>query len=125
MSQFAVGNMFLGLSVLLGAGAQVVLKRLMLAMGGGGIQALTPVRLWNDGLLSVATAAGAMLIAGFLFWLASLSRLDLSYAYPVACTSALLVAVFSALFLNETVTLKMIAGTILMVAGAALLVSAH
>jgi drug/metabolite transporter (DMT)-like permease len=125
MSQFAVGNMFLGLSVLLGAGAQVVLKRLMLAMGSGGIQALTPVRLWNDGLLSVATAAGAMLIAGFLFWLASLSRLDLSYAYPVACTSALLVAVFSALFLNETVTLKMIAGTILMVAGATLLVSAH
>ena len=62
-----------------------------------------------------------LLVSGFLFWVLSLTRLDLSYAYPIACSSVLLVALMSAIFLGEAVTLRMWSGTVLILIGIALL----
>jgi drug/metabolite transporter (DMT)-like permease len=122
MSQFWVGNLFLLLSLLFGSGSQVVLKACFNETG--------PLRLdfsfWERFLVFrifvLFVLALAMLVAGFLFWLMSLSRLDLSYAYPIACSSALLVAAFSALFLGEAVTANMWGGAALIVLGTALLI---
>jgi drug/metabolite transporter (DMT)-like permease len=122
MSQFWLGNAFLGLSMLTGAGGQVALKRLMTNIGGLRIQTISPAHLWQNGAFPLAFLTATLLIAGFLFWIASLSRLDIAYAYPLACASALLVALFSAVFLGETITTRMVIGTVFIVAGTALLV---
>jgi uncharacterized membrane protein len=66
-----------------------------------------------------------MLGVGLVFWLLCLDRLNLSYAYPIACSSVLLVALFSGLFLGETVTLKMWSGTVLILIGIVLLMPAR
>jgi uncharacterized membrane protein len=63
-----------------------------------------------------------MIVGGFVFWTLSLTKLNLSYAYPIACSSALLVAFLSAAVLGETVTLKTWMGTLLIVLGTALIV---
>ena len=59
-----------------------------------------------------------------LLWLVILSRLDLSYAYPVVCSSVLLVAFFSGLFLGETITIRTWCATALILVGLVLLASA-
>jgi drug/metabolite transporter (DMT)-like permease len=65
---------------------------------------------------------GVMIVAGFIFWTFSLTKLNLSYAYPIACSSALLVALLSAFLLGEAVTVKTWLGTGMIVVGTALLV---
>ena len=62
-----------------------------------------------------------LLVAGFLFWVMSLSRLDVSYAYAVACSSALIVTFLGVVFLGETVSPKMWWGTVMIVLGTVLL----
>lgn len=114
--------MFLLGSMILGAGAQVLFKAAFNMTG--------PVRMSFDmftgvdgtRLLLLFSFAGILLVCGFLLWMLSLSRLDLSFAYPIACASALLVMVFSVIFLGEAVTLKAVAGVVLITLGTALLV---
>jgi uncharacterized membrane protein len=50
-----------------------------------------------------------------------LTKLDLSYAYPVVCSSVLLVAFFSGMFLGETITLRTWLATALILIGLAIL----
>lgn len=125
MSKIWVGNTYLLLSILFTSGSQVVLKALFNETGPLHAdfslleQALTGKRF------ILLAAALIMLVASFLFWMMSLSRLDLSYAYPLACSSALLVAAFSMLFLGEAVTARMWLGTILIVLGTVFLVPAR
>jgi len=121
MSRFVVGNLFLLLSVVGATGGHVLLKGVVDDVKSSGlswetVQALGAAdRLWRGG-------AGAALVAvAFLFWLLALTRLDLSYAYPVACSSLLLVTLFSVVFLGEPVTLRIWIGTVLILAGLALL----
>lgn len=121
MSKFLVGNLFLGLSVLLSSSSQVIIKKLMTELDANdGLvakiqQLLVAARFWRAGL------AGVMIVVGFLAWVVCLSKLDLSYAYPIACGSALLVTVLSVVFLGETATPKMWAGTLLIMVGTVLL----
>lgn len=121
MTSFAFGNLLLFGSMILSALGQVLLKRLMSTAGG-------KLDIWGD-VLSLASpsrtlAAGGIflvLLGGFMLWALSLARLDLSYAYPMACGSALIVVLFSAIFLGEAVSPRVYFGTILIVAGTALL----
>lgn len=121
MSRFVVGNLFLASSILLASIAQVVIKALMTEMGDStGFsaklqQVLVGSRPWR------AVLAGTMVVAGFLCWVACLTRLDLSYAYPIACGSALFVTLLSVVFLGEAVTWRMWLGTLLILAGTLLL----
>jgi len=121
MSRFVVGNVFLLLSMTCAAGSQLLLKAVLDEVGeeGLGRRSLT---LLLEGTRPLRGAAGAaMLVAGFLFWIAALTKLDLSYAYPIACSSVLLVTLFSAIFLGEPVTARTWAGTVLILAGVVLL----
>ena len=122
-SSMATGNIYLFASILFGAGAQVLLEHLLSIFGHS--QDLRGIlsAIICDRPLALA-AAGIMILASFWFWMESLRRLPLSYAYPVACGSALLVMGFSAAFLGEAVTWRAFAGAIFVVLGTALLVSA-
>lgn len=121
MSQFWVGNVFLALSMLTGAAGHVLMKHAMMASG------FAPLTLQNLGLLLKGGAAPNLLLAlvliaaGFLLWLASLSRLAISYAYPLACTSALLVALFGVIFLGEAMTTRSVIAILFIVTGTALI----
>lgn len=122
MSKFFWGNVFLAVSILSQAIGQVTLKSLMKELDGHeGLanklqQLLIASRFWRAGLF--ATAIGI----GFLAWTVSLSKLDLSYAYTIACGSALLVTALSVVFLGETATTRTWFGAVLIVAGTVLLV---
>jgi drug/metabolite transporter (DMT)-like permease len=124
MSRFLVGNLFLVVSVASATCGHVLLKRVVdevkdSGLGWETVQALGEAgRVWRGG------AGGALVVAGFLFWLLALTRLDLSYAFPLACSSILLVTLFSVIFLGEPATLRVWAGTVLILAGVVLLMPA-
>jgi len=50
--------------------------------------------------------------AGTIFWLAALSRVDLSYAYPFASLSYVVMLIASWVMFNEQITLTRIFGTV-------------
>jgi drug/metabolite transporter (DMT)-like permease len=116
-----VGNACLLASMLCSAGAQLLLKRVIdearLSSAGGAalLELLTRERVLRGG------TALLLVGVGFLFWILCLARLDLTYAYPIACASVLFVTLFGAFFLHETVTVRTWAGTVLVVVGVVLL----
>lgn len=62
-------------------------------------------------------AGGALFVSGALFWLAAISRVPLSWAYPMLAMGYVLVLVFSALFLKEQVSLLRWSGVLLIGVG--------
>jgi multidrug transporter EmrE-like cation transporter len=56
-----------------------------------------------------------------VFWLIALSKLDLSIAYPTLSIGYILVMILSVMFLNETITIYKILGTVLIISGIVLL----
>ncbi|MEO6562287.1 MAG: EamA family transporter [Nitrosospira sp.] len=52
-----------------------------------------------------------------LAWMAAMTRFDLNYAYPFMSLAFIIVMLFSVLFLNESLTLQSVLGTIMVVAG--------
>ena len=100
--------------------SHVLIKRLVDESGGKAPFEMLTGLLAADKIVR-AFAAGGLLIAGFTLWIVCLSRLSLSYAYPIASTSVLLVAGFSIVILGETITPRMWAGTALIVIGVVLL----
>ena len=116
---FLAGNLFLISSIILTSTSQVMLKALLNRIG--------VLPSWAD-LPGAATASdlgqlgliGIMIASAFLCWTISLTKLDLSYAYPIACSSALVVALLSAIVLGEVVTLRMWLGTVFIFVGIAL-----
>ncbi len=122
MSKFIVGNIYLVLFMVLSSASQILVKEL--------VDQAQPFQFSWDWVRSFSTpstlmrGAGAvtMMGTGLLCWILCLTKLDLSYAYPVACTSVFLVVLFSSFFLGEVVTLRVWAGATLVVLGIALLI---
>jgi len=117
MSKFWWGNLYLLVSVLCAVSSQIMIKSLLdevqaVAEGWQALQAML-----SDGRLFRAAAASALLVAGFVCWILCLTKLDLSYAYPIACSSVLIVAFFSAFSLGEAVTPRVWLGTVLILLG--------
>jgi len=52
-----------------------------------------------------------------LFWIAAMTRFEVSYAYPFMSLAFILVLVLSALLFKETMTVNKIMGLLLIVAG--------
>lgn len=122
MSKFLIGNAYLALAILCAAASQVTLKALLNNVGifephWSFVEHVALVgRIWQLILMLGLFAAGALL------WVMSLSRLDLSYAYSIACGSAVIVALLSTIFLDESVSPRMWLGIVLIVVGTLLLV---
>jgi drug/metabolite transporter (DMT)-like permease len=116
MSPFAVGNLFLAGSIFASSAGQVAIKKAFAHIPSEMPAAEATERL------GPAIVAGVLIVSGFICWLLSLQRLPLSYAYPMACSSALAVAGLSSLVLGEVVTWRLWIGTLLISLGAALVV---
>lgn len=59
------------------------------------------------------------IFTGSIFWLSVISRVPLSYAYPMLSTSYILVVLASWIFFGEHITLTRIAGVAVIIAGVA------
>ncbi|SDI36416.1 EamA-like transporter family protein [Alteribacillus persepolensis] len=65
-----------------------------------------------------------LILSGFLsafvaslFWMAAMTKFDLSYAYPFMSLSFMLVFILSIFLFQETITIHKVAGLILIMAG--------
>jgi drug/metabolite transporter (DMT)-like permease len=59
----------------------------------------------------------ALYVGGTVFWLAALSRVDLSFAYPFASLSYVVMLTASWLLFNENITPLRLAGTLVVMLG--------
>lgn len=102
------------IAVLTGATGQILLKRGMASIGTltltlnqlGGI-------LWRIGTNPYVVVGLTVYVCGTVFWLAALSRVDLSYAYPFASLSYVVMLAASWVLFNENITLVRLLGTLI------------
>ncbi len=52
-----------------------------------------------------------------LFWMAAMTKLPITRAYPIMSLAPILVLIFGVIFLGETITVGKIAGTIFIIIG--------
>ena len=100
-------------SVLLGAVGQVMPKRGMSTMGPLTLsaQGLFPM-LWRIATNLYVVGGLAIYVSGTLFWLMALSRVELSYAYPFASLSYILMLAASWFLFRENITAVRLLGTV-------------
>ena len=98
--------------------AQIVIK--WQVMGAGAFPADAGDKLWFLARLLVnpwiVSALAASLLAA-VAWMAAMTRLELSHAYPFTSLAFVLVTVASAFFFHEPVTEPKIAGIVLICLG--------
>ena len=106
------------ISVLAGAIGQVLLKK---GMGSMGPLTLTANQLgsilWRIGTNPYVIIGLAIYVSGTVFWLVTLSRVDLSYAYPFASLSYVVMLAASWLLFSENITSLRLLGTLVVCAG--------
>lgn len=101
------------LSTLLGVAGQLLLKRGMTLMGEQSISPGTMVSLALRMATSPWVVFGiAVYVSGTFFWLVALSRVELSFAYPFASLSYVLILASGWFFLGETISLMRLAGVV-------------
>ena len=114
--------LYILVSVVLGAAGQILLKKGMGSMG--------PLTLSLDGvggiIWRIATnpyvVVGLLIyVCGTLFWLVALSRVDLSYAYPFASLSYVVMLAASWLLFKEDITTLRLLGTAVVALGVILI----
>ncbi len=100
-------------AVLAGAVGQILLKK---GMGSMGALTLSLDQLWGI-LWRIGTNPYVIIglfiyVCGTVFWLAALSRVDLSYAYPFASLSYIVMLIASWQLFNEDIVPIRLLGTI-------------
>jgi len=113
---------YIMISVLGGAVGQILLKK---GMGGMGPLTLSLGKLgellWRMGTNPYVIAGLAIYVTGTVFWLVALSRVDLSYAYPFASLSYVVMLVAAWLLFKEDLSLLRLAGTGVVILGVLLI----
>lgn len=105
-------------SVLLGALGQVSMKKGMMYLGSISLKFSTLFPSLARMLTSPFVLLGIFLYAvSTIFWLTVLSRVDLSYAYPMISISYVLVLILSWVFFNERLAFMRILGILLICGG--------
>ena len=112
-------------SVVLGVAGQISLKHgVGVASGGGTSEIAQTVNAGTILTLLKGAIGNPFVILGFLCyvisaasWLVILSRVELSYAYPLISIGYILVMILSKYLFNEAVTGYRIAGTLLICGG--------
>jgi drug/metabolite transporter (DMT)-like permease len=116
----AVG--YIMISVLGGAVGQILLKK---GMGSMGPLTLSLGKLgevlWRIGTNPYVIAGLAIYVTGTVFWLVALSRVDLSYAYPFASLSYVVMLAAAWLLFKEDLSLMRLAGTAVVFLGVLLI----
>ena len=105
--------LYIMVSVLAGAVGQVLLKQ---GMGSMGPLTLTVSQLgstlWRIGTNLYVILGLAIYVSGTVFWLVALSRVELSYAYPFASLSYVVMLAASWLLFHENISLVRLLGTL-------------
>jgi len=108
-------------SVLLGVLAQLSLKQGMKNVGKFEIRDFASSKIFKL-IEEKFVVIGVVLYAiATLFWLVSLSKVELSLAYPMLALGYVLIAIFSKIFFNENVTMTRFIGILLISIGVFLL----
>lgn len=117
------------LSVLLAALAQLTLKHGMTQVTRHGSVALDlgdPVETFRRIVVNVSVLGGlSLFVLSAAVWLIVLSRASLSFAYPFASLTYVLILLFDRLILHETVSGLRWGGVLLIVAGIVLISRTH
>jgi drug/metabolite transporter (DMT)-like permease len=111
-SHVNIAILYILIAVLASAAGQVLLKKGMGSMGAVtlSLNQLGDI-LWRIGTNPYVVIGLTVYVCGTIFWLAALSRVDLSYAYPFASLSYLVMLVASWLLFSEDITLARLLGT--------------
>jgi drug/metabolite transporter (DMT)-like permease len=113
-----VALVYIMVSVLSGATGQVLLKKGMGSMGPLtlSINQLGEI-LWRIGTNPYVIIGLSIYVGGTIFWLAALSRVDLSYAYPFASLSFVVMLVAAWHLFDENISLLRLTGTLIICVG--------
>ena len=105
--------LYIMVSVLAGAVGQILLKKGMASMGP---LTLTVSQLgsllWRIGTNPYVIFGLAIYVSGTVFWLVALSRVELSYAYPFASLSYVVMLAASWLLFHENISVMRLLGTL-------------
>ena len=106
------------ISVIAGAAGQLLLKQGMGALGPVTISAGQIFNvIWRIGTNPYVVIGLAIYMGGTLFWLAAISRVDLSYAYPFASLSYVVMLVVAWQVFHENITPSRLLGTLVICVG--------
>ena len=112
------GHVYIALTLVFTVYGQLVLKWQMSDVGSlpeGNLSKLGFLLLQFLNPWIMTGLASAFLAS--LAWMAAMTRLDLTYAYPFMSLAFVIVMAFSVLFLNEPLSMQRILGTLMVVAG--------
>jgi drug/metabolite transporter (DMT)-like permease len=117
-SRMSIAIIYILISVVAGAAGQVLLKKGMGSMGPLtlSINQLGSV-LWRIFTNPYVLVGLAIYVSGTLFWLTALSRVELSYAYPFASLSYVVMLAASWLLFSENIVPLRIVGTLVVCLG--------
>jgi drug/metabolite transporter (DMT)-like permease len=118
MPKLNVSIIYILISVVSGAVGQILLKKGMSSMGPITLtlQGL-PGTIWRMGTNLYVIVGLLIYVSGTVFWLSALSRVDLSYAYPFASLSYVIMLAASWLLFHEDITLLRVVGTVVVALG--------
>jgi len=101
------------ISVIAGATGQILLKKGMGMMGPVTLSANQLFNiLWRIGTNPFVVVGLAIYVCGTVFWLAALSRVDLSFAYPFASLSYVVMLIAAWQIFDENITPLRLIGTL-------------
>ena len=121
-SEMSLAIAYILVSVVLGATGQILLKKGMGSMGPLTLSAsqLGSI-LWRIVTNPYVVIGLGIYVCGTLFWLMALSRVDLSYAYPFASLSYVVMLVASWQLFSENISPLRLAGTLVICLGVLLI----
>jgi drug/metabolite transporter (DMT)-like permease len=121
-AKMSLAIVYILIAVLASATGQVLLKKGMASMGALTLSTNQLVSiLWRIGTNPYVVIGLIIYVCGTVFWLAALSRVDLSYAYPFASLSYVLMLIASWLLFNENITPVRLLGTMVVGMGVLLI----
>ncbi|MBO9310946.1 MAG: EamA family transporter [Chloroflexus sp.] len=115
--------MLLVLSLLLTASALTVTGEVLLKIGINhvtthvGAFTLDPKVLWATFTDWRVILGFALVFGGAIFWLGVISRVDLSFAYPLLALNYVIILIPSRILLNESISLMRLIGALIIVIG--------
>lgn len=108
-----ISILYILISVLGGAAGQILLKKGMNNLGEVTLSLQNIINITWKMLTNPYVFIGLFIyFLSVIFWLAALSRVELSYAYPFASFSYVIMILASWLLLNEAITPMRIIGSI-------------
>ena len=117
-----IAVIYILISVLGGALGQILLKKGMSSMGPLTLSTNQAIPiLWKMATNPYVIVGLGIYVIGTIFWLTALSRVDLSYAYPFASLSYVVMLIASWWLLDENISVLRIIGSIVVILGVILI----